>query len=148
MEVLLKRFSYKYMEYEEFFLSCELEKFFPSSIIKKKGNTIVLSNVAINELVHLRNLTYIESFCVDNRWENTLQGDLESEHSGNNKRAAERPSEVVGSVPFGEGAEAGADGDFRGEAVVAFQRFGVGVGDGDIAGLHADKLAVGLKVVI
>lgn len=80
------------MEYEEFFLSCELEKFFPSSIIKKKGNTIVLSNVAINELVHLRNLTYIESFCVDNRWENTLQGDLESEHSGNNKRQKTRYS--------------------------------------------------------
>lgn len=55
------------------------------------------------------------------------------------------PSAVAGSVPFDEGAEAGTDGDFRGEAVVALQGFGVSVGDGDIAGLHADKFAVSFE---
>ena len=58
------------------------------------------------------------------------------------------PSAVAGSVPFDEGAEAGTDGDCRSETVVAVQRFGIGVGDWDIAGLHANILAVGFEVVV
>ena len=51
-------------------------------------------------------------------------------------------------VPFGEVAEAFAEGDFRGEAVVALKGGGVGIGSGDVTGLHGDKLFVGLEVEV
>ena len=45
---------------------------------------------------------------------------------------------VIRPIPFCEFAESFADGNFGGEAVVFFQAGAVGVGDGDVAGLHAD----------
>ena len=51
-------------------------------------------------------------------------------------------------VPLGEVAEAFAEGDLRGEAVVALKGGGVGIGGGDVAGLHGDELFVGLEVEV
>ena len=45
-------------------------------------------------------------------------------------------------------AEAFAEGDLRGEAVVALKGGGVGIGGGDVAGLHGDELFVGVEVEI
>ena len=55
---------------------------------------------------------------------------------------------VVLFVPFGEVAEALPEGDLGSETVVAFEGGGVGVGRGDVAGLHGEELAVGFEVVI
>ena len=55
---------------------------------------------------------------------------------------------VEGFVPAGEGAEAGAEWGGGFEAKVALQGGGVGVGDGDVAGLHGHKFFVGLEVVV
>ena len=51
-------------------------------------------------------------------------------------------------VPLGEVAEAFAEGDLRGEAVVALKGGGVGIGSGDVTGLHGDELFVGLEVEV
>ena len=51
-------------------------------------------------------------------------------------------------VPFGEVAEAFAEGDLRGEAVVALKGGGVGIGGGDVAGLHGDELFVSVEVEV
>ena len=51
-------------------------------------------------------------------------------------------------VPFGEVAETFAEGDLRGEAVVALKGGGVGIGGGDVAGLHGDELFMGLEVEV
>ena len=55
---------------------------------------------------------------------------------------------IEGFVPFGEVAEAGAQGGAGLEGEVAFKGGGVGIGGGDVAGLHGDELFVGLEVVI
>lgn len=45
-------------------------------------------------------------------------------------------------------SEAFAEGDFRGEAEIALEGGGVGIGSGDITGLHGDELFVGLEVEV
>ena len=55
---------------------------------------------------------------------------------------------VVGFIPFGEFAEAFAEGDFRGETEIALEGGGVGIGSGDITGLHGNELFVGLEVEV
>lgn len=57
-------------------------------------------------------------------------------------------SAIIALIPFGEFAEAFAEGDFGGEAVITLQGGGVGIGDGDIAGLHGDELFVGLEIEV
>lgn len=51
-------------------------------------------------------------------------------------------------VPLGEVAETFAEGDLRGEAVVALKGGSVGIGSGDVTGLHGDELFVGLEVEV
>ena len=51
-------------------------------------------------------------------------------------------------VPFGEVAEALAEGDLGREAEVALEGCGIGIRGGDIAGLHGDKLLVGLEIEV
>ena len=55
---------------------------------------------------------------------------------------------IVSSIPLGELAEAFAEGNLGGEAEVALKGGGIGVGGGDIARLHGDKLLVRLEVVV
>jgi len=45
-------------------------------------------------------------------------------------------------------AEAFAEGDLRGEAVVALKGGSVGIGSGDVAGLHGDELFVSVEVEV
>ncbi len=55
---------------------------------------------------------------------------------------------VVLLVPLSKVAEAFAEGDLGGETEVALQGGGIGIGGGDIAGLHRHQLFVGLEVVV
>lgn len=55
---------------------------------------------------------------------------------------------IEGFIPFGEGAEALADVDFRAEAVVPFEDGAVRVGDRHIARLHWHEGLMGVEVVI
>ena len=55
---------------------------------------------------------------------------------------------IIALVPLGEAAEAFTQRSGGLEAEVLFERGGVGVGDGDITGLHGNKLLVGLEVVV
>ena len=55
---------------------------------------------------------------------------------------------IICLVPLGESAEAFTQRSGGLEAEVLFERGGVGVGDGDIARLHGDKLLVGLEIVV
>ena len=48
------------------------------------------------------------------------------------------PALLIGSIPPGEGAQACAEGCGGAEAEVGLEWGGVGVGYGDIAGLHRD----------
>ena len=51
-------------------------------------------------------------------------------------------------IPLGEAAKTIAEGGVGLEAEVLFKGGGVGVGDGDIAWLHCNKLFVGFEVVV
>jgi hypothetical protein len=55
---------------------------------------------------------------------------------------------IILGVPFGELAEAFAEGNLRGEPEVTFQGGGVCVSGGDITGLHGNELFVGLEIEI
>lgn len=59
-----------------------------------------------------------------------------------------RVVEVEFLVPASEVAEAGAEGGRGAEAEVTFQGGGVGVGHGDVAGLHRHEFLVGLEIVV
>ena len=55
---------------------------------------------------------------------------------------------IILFIPFRKLPEAFAEGDAGGEAEVAFEGGGVGVGGGDVAGLHRDELLMGFEVVV
>ena len=55
---------------------------------------------------------------------------------------------IILLIPLGEGAETGAERGGGAEAEVLLQCAGVGVGHGDVAGLHRDEFLVCLKVVV
>ena len=55
---------------------------------------------------------------------------------------------IIYFVPLGETAEAFTQRGGGLEAEVLFERCGVGVGDGDIAGLHGNELLVELEIVV
>ena len=55
---------------------------------------------------------------------------------------------LIPPVPFRKPPEAFAQGGGGLEAEVLFEGGGVGVGYGDIAGLHGDEFLVGLEVVV
>lgn len=54
---------------------------------------------------------------------------------------------IIGFVPLGETAEAFTQRGGGLEAEVLFERGGVSIGDGDIAGLHGHELLVRLEIV-
>ena len=51
-------------------------------------------------------------------------------------------------IPPGKVSKSFADPDGGAEAVVFFETGAVGIGDRDVAGLHADQFAVSVKVVV
>ena len=55
---------------------------------------------------------------------------------------------VILLIPLAEFAEALAKGGGGAEAEVLFEGCGVGVGDGDVAGLHGHEFFVRLEVVV
>ena len=55
---------------------------------------------------------------------------------------------IICLVPLSEAAETFTKGGGGFEAEVLFERGGIGVGDGDITGLHGHELFVGLEIVV
>ena len=55
---------------------------------------------------------------------------------------------VILLIPLAEFAEALAEGGGGAEAEVLFEGCGVGVGDGDVAGLHGHEFFVRLEIVV
>lgn len=55
---------------------------------------------------------------------------------------------VVALVPLGKGPQAVLERRSRLVAQVALERRGVGVGDGNVAGLHGNELLVSLEVIV
>ena len=55
---------------------------------------------------------------------------------------------VIILIPPGKVSKSFADPDGGAEAVVFFETGAVGIGDRDVAGLHADQFAVSVKVVV
>ena len=55
---------------------------------------------------------------------------------------------VILLVPFCEFTQAFAESYLRSETEVSFEGGGVGIGGGDVSGLHRHQLFVGLEVVV
>lgn len=77
MRVELKKFSYKYMEYEKVLLERELQSNFPNADIVTSKNTIFLDNVSEDELERLKYITYVKEYKIGDIVYDTLQANLE-----------------------------------------------------------------------
>ena len=55
---------------------------------------------------------------------------------------------VIAGVPLGKGTEAGAEGGGGLVAEVGLEGGGVGIGHGNVSGLHGDEFLVGLEVIV
>ena len=88
MKVKMRKFQYKYMEYEKRLCEREIQTLFPGSMIMDSGS---LMNVEMPEdsldESKLSRLTYIEAYCVNGQWNRTTQGNIELEgQSGTGKQ--------------------------------------------------------------
>lgn len=86
MDVILKKFDYKYMAYELNLLRREIESLFPESFLQEDSRQLVLRNVAQNELPLLDRLTYVSEYIVGNDSFYTKQYKLEQNASKSPKR--------------------------------------------------------------
>lgn len=83
MQVLLKPFPYRYMEYEKKLMIRELETFFPSAVACFQNGMWVLENLAKHEIKKLEWLTFIGEYKVNGKWYKTFQNKIEEpEHHG------------------------------------------------------------------
>ena len=65
MQVLLKPFPYRYMEYEKKLMIRELETFFPSAVACFQNGMWVLENLAKHEIKKLEWLNFIGEYKVN-----------------------------------------------------------------------------------
>lgn len=80
--VHLKKFPYKYFDYEIKLMHREITSLFPESSIKETAQGIVIDNVPPEKFSLLEKLTYIESFEYEGRTVYTMQSKLESTSNG------------------------------------------------------------------
>jgi len=80
--ILLKKFPYKYFEYEIKLMFREIYTFFPEALIEETRNGIRVSNLSKEQFAMLDKLTYIKSFEYEGYSEYTLQAKLESTSNG------------------------------------------------------------------
>ena len=55
---------------------------------------------------------------------------------------------VIAGVPLGKGTEAGAEGGGGLVAEVGLEGRSVGIGHGNVSGLHGDEFLVGVEVIV
>lgn len=86
MDVLLQKFDYKYMAYEQELLRLELHALLPNAVLEQRGRQFALHNVALENIAVLDRLTYIAAYCVEGTWHHTKQYKLEQDKNKNLKK--------------------------------------------------------------
>ena len=92
MNVCLKKFPYKYMEYEKELMYREIALLFPDSIIEDTKTGVIVSNINEKQMFLFERLTYFMSFEYNNQIQHTLQYKLEMSSEGKSKRQYTRYS--------------------------------------------------------
>lgn len=92
MDVVLKKFDYKYMTYEQDLLRLEISTLFPQATLEETGRQLILRNVTIVEVPLLERLTYIASYVINGECYYTQQYKLEQNESKSPKRQNTRYS--------------------------------------------------------
>lgn len=92
MNVRLKMFPYRYMEYELNMMKREILTLFPSATIVEDANTILLSGINENDLQKLYCLTFISEYEVEGIIHETYQSLIEREDGTSNSRQHTRYS--------------------------------------------------------
>jgi len=90
--VLLKKFPYKYLDYEIELMYREIKTFFPEANIDETKKGIAIANINKEHYPLLERLTYIERFEYEGQSEYTLQAKLESTASGTHNKQQTRYS--------------------------------------------------------
>lgn len=86
MDVILKKFDYKYLAYEQNLLRLELSTLFPQASLEETGRQLLLKNVPAEDLPLLNKLTYIASYVVNGDCYDTQQYKLEQNEAKSPKR--------------------------------------------------------------
>lgn len=86
MEVVLKKFDYKYMAYELDLLRLEINMLIPQAVLEDDGQQLLLHNVLQKDVTALDRLTYVASYIIDNTCYHTKQYKLEQNRNKNPKR--------------------------------------------------------------
>lgn len=86
MDVILQKFDYRYMTYEQDLLRLEIQALIPHAVLEDNGKQLLLRNVLPEDAASLDKLTYIASYCIDNICYHTKQYKLEQNKNRNPKR--------------------------------------------------------------
>ena len=88
MQVLLKPFPYRYMEYEKKLMMRELKTFFPSAEACFQNGMLVLENIKKHEIKKLEWLTFVGEYMANGKWYKTFQNNIEeeAEHHGDRRQ--------------------------------------------------------------
>ena len=92
MDVILNKFDYKYMAYEQNLLRLEISTLFPQSSLEETGRQLILRNISTADLPLLVKLTYIASYVVNGECYYTQQYKLEQNEAKSPKRQNTRYS--------------------------------------------------------
>lgn len=77
MDVVLKRFEYRYMTYEQDLLRLEIQTLLPDAVLEDNDRQLVLRNVTPGDFTVLDRLTYVAAYIVDDVCYYTQQYRLE-----------------------------------------------------------------------
>ncbi|MCL2216102.1 MAG: site-specific DNA-methyltransferase [Defluviitaleaceae bacterium] len=83
MNVCLKKFPYKYMEYEKELMYREITSLLPDAMFRNTKSGVVVNNITKEQIPIFEKLTYFMSFEHNNQVQYTLQSKLEKSKSQN-----------------------------------------------------------------
>ncbi|MBR5126401.1 MAG: hypothetical protein IKU68_06675 [Oscillospiraceae bacterium] len=86
MDIILQKFDYKYLPYEQNLLRLEIKALFPNSVLDDSGRQLILRNICEADIPALDRLTYIAAYYIDNECYYTKQYKLEHNKSKSPKR--------------------------------------------------------------
>ena len=86
MDIILQKFDYKYLPYEQNLLHLEIQALFPNSVLDDSGRQLILRNICKSDIPMLDRLTYIASYFIGNECHYTKQYKLEHNKSKSPKR--------------------------------------------------------------
>lgn len=79
MDIPIKKFPYKYMEYEKAMMKREIEIMFPHAISLLDRRDPVISNVREEDFPKLYWLTFVKEYKIDEKWHETYQCRVEKD---------------------------------------------------------------------